>query len=163
MLPNDYRRRPPAKALLHHSYLWSNHKKIQFLKAVGDQIEVARFKQHMGSSFATRLSQTDLGRHLLNHPWDKEIPQLYTEMMTAWKNKKYVTTSAVELVRFFRNAYVHEEERSPQSKAFLMADDFFKKFPDLVLTVREAILCEKWHETNANRDRQTIIRALELE
>ena len=162
MLPNDYRRRPPAKALLHHSYLWSNHKKIQFLKAVGGQKEVARFKQHMGSSFATRLSQTDLGRRLLNHPWDKEIPQLYKNMTKACK-LKYVTTSAVQLVRFFRNAYAHEEERSPELKAFLMADGFFKKFPGLVLTVREAILCEKWHETNANGDRQTIIRALELE
>ena len=124
---------------------------------------MAQFTKHIGSSFATHLSRTDLGRRLLSHPWDNEISQLYTDMTNAWKFKKYVTTSALELVRFFRNAYAHEEERSPQSKAFLMADDLFKKFPDLVLTVWEAVQHENWHVTNANRDRQTIIRALELE
>ena len=163
MLSEDYSSRPPAEAILNHCYLWSNDKKIQFLKAVGSQKEVAQFTKHIGSSFAMHLSRTDLGRRLLSHPWDHKISQLYTDMTNAWKIKKYVTTSALELVRFFRNAYAHEEERSPQSKAFLMADDLFKKFPDLVLTVWEAVLHENWHLTNANRDRQTIVRALELE
>ena len=143
-----------------HCYFWSNHKKIQFLMAVADQKEVAQSGKHPD---ILKLSDTCLGRSLKDKPWHIEIDTLYQDMTATWKHKKYDPTSLVDLVRFFRNAYSHEEERSSASKAGLMSNIFFEKFPDLLLTVWIAVVREGWAKQDPNGDRQKIQRALSLE
>ena len=162
VLTKEIKDRPKVALIGGHCFFWSNQKKIQFLMAVGDQKELAQSRKHQGDSFILRLETTPLARRFINNPWSMQIPDLHHEMVSAWKPKNYDTTSLVDLVRFFRNAYAHEEERSSSRKADLMSNIFFEKFPDLLLTVWATVLQTGWNQPNPNRDRQRIKRALEL-
>ena len=162
VLTKEIKDRPKVALIGGHCFFWSNQKKIQFLMAVGDQKELAQSRKHQGDSFIFRLETTPLAHRLINSPWSMQIPDLHYEMVSAWKHKKYATTSLVDLVRFFRNAYSHEEERSSARKAGLMSNIFFEKFPDLLLTVWTTVLQTGWDQPNPNRDRQRIKRALEM-
>ena len=128
-------RRPPANSLPQHPFLWSDKKKIKFLMAVGDQVEAANPRKHPNSALENCLQLTDIGIEIGKHSWDLQIPDLYHEMTTAWKHKKYRTYTLIDLVRFIRNAYHHKEEHSPGFKVKLENNIFLKEFPTLFFDV----------------------------
>ena len=128
-------RRPPATYLNQHPYLWSDRKKIEFLKAVGDQPEAINPAEHPSSALELRLQNTSTGRIVRIRSWDLTIGMLYREMVTAWKFKKYRTDKVIDLVRFIRNAYAHKQERSFQTQQDLVENIFTWLYPSLVLDV----------------------------
>ena len=128
-------RRPSATYLNQHPYLWSDRKKIEFLKAVGDQPEAVNPAEHPSSALELRLQNTSTGRNVRTLPWDQKIGKLYKEMVTAWKRKKYRTDKVIDLVRFIRNAYAHKQERSFQTQQDLVENILTWLYPSLVLDV----------------------------
>ena len=81
LLTKDPLKRPPAAYLNQHPYLWSDRKKIEFLKAVGNQPEAINPAEHL--SLELRLQNTSTGRNVRILSWDQRIGTLYKEMITA--------------------------------------------------------------------------------
>ena len=135
LLPKHPSKRPPAKYLSQHPYLWSDRKKIEFLKAVGDQPEATNPAHYVNSPLELRLQKTPTGRNVDVHSWHHKIGTLYVEMTTSWKLKKYRTDKLIDLIRFIRNAYAHKQERSPQGQQDLLENIFIQVYPSLVLDV----------------------------
>ena len=138
--------RSSADEALRHPLFWSNHKKVAFLTAVGSQPEVVSPRH-----FAYPLSLVEqdlenaLGAQFFRNPWDGEIPQIYAEMTLSRKSRKYVISSAVDLLRFVRNTYAHVGELTEAIKASVLNDYvFFSKFPSLVIVVYKAVTSHRW-------------------
>ncbi|XP_046843495.1 uncharacterized protein LOC124437571 [Xenia sp. Carnegie-2017] len=128
-------RRTPAAYLNQHPFLWSDHKKMEFLRAVGDQPEAIKPGNFLLSEIEQCLQKTRTGKSFQLKPWSKEIPMLHQEIITAWKQKNYRTNNVIDLVRFIRNAYAHKQERSMWFQQVLDNSIFLRKFPRLVLDV----------------------------
>ncbi|CAB3999420.1 serine threonine- kinase endoribonuclease IRE1-like [Paramuricea clavata] len=133
LLNQDPSKRPPAKVLLHHPFLWSEKKKIEFLKAVGDQPEAAVPTNYRNYPLEQRLQTTSIGRN--GSAWNLRMNALFAEITTAWKQKKYRTNKVIDLLRFIRNAYVHKQERSLKLQEDLDNNIFLQLYPSLVLDV----------------------------
>ena len=128
-------KRPSAAYLNQHPFLWSDRKKIEFLKAVGDQPEAVNPAKKPNSELEQRLQATNTGGRVRLRTWDAVIPQIYQEMTEAWTQKKYRTDKLIDLIRFIRNAYAHKQERSVQFQRYLDENIFTRSFPSLVLDV----------------------------
>ena len=139
LLTKDPSKRPPAAYLNQHPFLWSNRKKIEFLKAVGDQPEAVNPTMNPNSQLEGRLQTTYTGQQIRISTWDHIIPQIYQETTRAWKQKKYRTDKLIDLIRFIRNAYAHKQERSPQFQQYLDNNIFTRMFPSLMLDVLSAV------------------------
>ena len=144
--------RPSAAEALQHPFFWSNKEKVDFLEVVGNQKEFAcpRSKRHHHSS-STQVEQ-DLEKRfsiIVKHKDWSSLPdmnKLYCEMK---RRRKYKTSSAVELVRFIRNTYVHYQDNTfptPKPIEQMLFDDFvfLKCFPDLVIEVYKAVTTHDW-------------------
>ena len=133
VLAQNPSRRPPVNYLDQHPFLWSESKKIEFLKAIGDQKEAAHPANFSNSPLEDCLQKTLTGQIAKTISWDKAIEKLFNEMMKAWKQKKYRTNSVIDLIRFVRNSYAHKQERSLEFQEELEKNMFLRKFPSLVL------------------------------
>ena len=144
--------RPSAAEALQHPFFWSNKEKVDFLEVVGNQKEFAcpRSKRHHHSS-STQVEQ-DLEKRfsiIVKHKDWSSLPdmnKLYCEMK---RRRKYKTSSAVELVRFIRNTYVHYQDNTfptPKPIEQMLFDDFvfLKCFPDLVIEVYKPVTTHDW-------------------
>ena len=147
--------RPSAAEALQHPFFWSNKEKVDFLEVVGNQKEFAcpRSKRHHHSS-STQVEQ-DLEKRfsiIVKHKDWSSLPdmnKLYCEMK---RRRKYKTSSAVELVRFIRNTYVHYQDNTfptPKPIEQMLFDDFvfLKCFPDLVIEVYKPVTTHDWDKT----------------
>ena len=158
LLKKDFTRRPPASYLKQHPYLWSDRKKIEFLKAVGDQPEAEKPAEYLNLDLEKRLQTTDTGQRVRFAPWDTSITELYEEMISAWKRKKYRTDKVIDLIRFIRNAYAHKQERSRYTKHQLDENIFFRVYPSLVLDVFSVV-----QQLGFDEKRSSICDALNLD
>ena len=144
--------RPSAAEALQHPFFWSNKEKVDFLEVVGNQKEFAcpRSKRHHHSSL-TQVEQ-DLEKRfsiIVKHKDWSSLPdmnKLYCEMK---RRRKYKSSSAVELVRFIRNTYVHYQDNTfptPKPIEQMLFDDFvfLKFFPDLVIEVYKPVTTHDW-------------------
>ena len=143
-------KRPPAAYLNQHPFLWSDRKKIEFVKAVGDQPEAAYPAKNPNSELERRLQATNTGGRVRLQTWDAVIPQMYQETITARPQKKYRTDKLIDLIRFIRNAYVHKDEKSVQFQRCLDENIFTCEFPSLVLHVFGVVQQLKFDESHSN-------------
>ena len=143
-------KRPPAAYLNQHPYLWSDKKKMEFLKAVGDQQEAAYPAKNPNSALELRLQATNTGQSVRFISWDLAIGKLYEEITKAWKSKKYRTDKVIDLIRFIRNAYAHKQERSHQTKQDLVDNIFIRVYPSLVLDVFGVVQGLGFEETRSS-------------
>lgn len=135
--------RPPASHLHQHPFLWSEKKKVEFLKAMGDQKEAARPTEFPNFPLQQSLRAAKLGNRLEYQGWDARIPVLYRHITTSWPQKRYRTNQVIDLVRFVRNAYAHKEEQPEVIKRRINENLFLKAFPSLVLEVYLALQNER--------------------
>ena len=159
LLAKDSSKRPPAKYLDQHPFLWSENKKVEFLKAVGDQREAVAPLNFPKSSLEPSLQNTSTGEKARVMSWDQTIEALYKEMTNAWKQKKYRTDKVIDLIRFIRNSYAHKQERSLQFQEDLDGNIFLRKFQSLVLDTFSVVQKLGLHE---DRKRGNISQALKL-
>ena len=132
LLHKDPSKRLSAKVLDKRPFLWSERKKIEFLKAVGDQREAANPTKYPNSPLEQYLQETDIGKNV--YVWNVVNPQmkaLFAEM----KQIKYRTDKVIDLLRFIRNAYAHQQERTPLAQGYLDSNVFLQTYPSLVLDV----------------------------
>ena len=157
LLRKNPSKRPPAAFLNQHPFLWSDRKKIEFLKAVGDQPEAANPTMNPNSELERRLQTTNIGQRIRFLTWDRLIVEIYHEMIRAWRQKKYRTDKVIDLIRFIRNAYAHKQERSLQFQQHLDDNIFTRKFPSLVLDVFDVV-----QQLENVEERSNICEALNL-
>ena len=154
LLKSNENDRPSAAKALEHPLFWSNKEKIDFLEVVGNQkeFECPRSKRHPSSS--TQVEQ-DLEKRfsiVVKHKdWNRstDMNKIYHEMK---RRRKYKTSSAVELVRFIRNTYVHYRDNTfgtPTPIEQMLFNDFvfLKCFPDLVIEVYKPVTTYGWDKT----------------
>ena len=139
LLTKDPSRRPPAPYLNQHPFLWSETKKIEFLKAIGDQPEAINPANFSHSPLVRLLQVTRTGQEARILSWDHAIESLFKETAMAWKQKKYRTDKVIDLLRFIRNAYAHKQERSLRFQQDLDDNIFLRKYPSLVLDVFDVV------------------------
>ena len=144
--------RPSAAEALQHPFFWSNKEKVDFLEVVGNQKEFAcpRSKRHHHSS-STQVEQ-DLEKRfsiIVKHKDWSSLPDMNKLHCEMKRRRKYKTSSAVELVRFIRNTYVHYQDNTfptPKPIEQMLFDDFvfLKCFPDLVIEVYKPVTTHDW-------------------
>ncbi|XP_067028429.1 uncharacterized protein [Acropora muricata] len=142
--------RPSASDALRHPYFWSDDKKVKFLKAVANQTEIATYNPRLHGPVIRIVHQIESSSSPLSD-WSAVFPTLYSEMTSSPGFRTYVTSSAVHLLRFIRNAYAHvsDSKRTKGFQAALLNDYiFFRELPKLLMTVHNAVKSEKW-ETRA--------------
>ena len=149
ILKEDPSRRPPVNKLIHHLFLWSESKKIEFLKAVGDQPEAEKPVVHRNSTLEQSLQKTQTGRNVSTVHWNVPIQSLYDEVTKAWKLKRYRTNELIDLIRFIRNAYAHRQDKSLRVREDLDKNIFLHKYPCLVLDVLDVVQ-KLGYETRSN-------------
>ena len=150
LLTKNPSKRPPAAYLNQHPFLWSDRKKIEFLKAVGDQSEAAYPAEIPNSLLEQRLQTTYTGKRVRITTWDRVIAEIYHEISRGWKQKKYRTDKLIDLIRFIRNAYAHKQERSAMVQQHLDNNIFTRVFPFLVLDVFDVVQQLKFDENRSN-------------
>ena len=159
LLNQDPSKRPPAKYLRQHPFLWSERKKIEFLKAVGEQPEVVQPSKYPTSALEQPLQATTTGKQLSlpnSVPWNRHFPELFEHMRKPNRKKRYRTTKVIDFLRFIRNAYSHREERSSQDQRKLDGNVFLRKYPSLVLDVFNVV-----QQLGYEQHRSSIRQALE--
>ena len=141
ILAKNPSQRVPAAFLQQHPFLWSVKKKIEFLKAIGDQPEAVNPSNCPNSILEKCLQKTNMGRRFAHSPWAQQgqLQELFIEMRSTWKQKKYRIDNVIDLLRFLRNSYSHKEERSLNFKQELDNNVFLKAFPSLVIEVYIAV------------------------
>ena len=168
MLESNLNERPTAGEAKDHPLFWSNKKKIDFLKAVGNQkeFECPRAKRKF-TRVTTKLPLTQVEIDLDNNfsaivkhrSWNSSehnsMPDIYKTMT---KGSRYDTSSAVELVRFIRNVYEHYREKTLNTTIGieqLLFEDFvfLKNFPDLVMEIYKAVTTHGWDKTRPDIER----------
>ncbi len=153
MLESKVQDRPTAKEALGHPLFWSNEKKVDFLKTVGDQVEIECPRSIRKKPF-TQVEE-DLDRSfdtiVKNKTWDSSYPymsRIHREMKNEG-GRSYNTKSIVELVRFIRNVYAHYRkntglmERGIEQQLFVNFL-FLNNFPNLVIEVYKAVTTHGW-------------------
>ena len=150
MLHSEKEKRPSAADSATHPLFWSNKKKMQFLWAVGNEPEVGvlRHLVHSPSLFEQELERELSSRFAST--WDNAILQIYHEMTSSKRSRKYVTHSAVDLVRFVRNTWSHPDQLSP-AMCKSVKEDFalLKKFPTLLMDVYQSVIKHNWNRRQA--------------
>jgi serine/threonine-protein kinase/endoribonuclease IRE1 len=142
-----------------HPFLWSESKKIEFLKAVGDQPEAERRANHPNSALEQRLQMTQTGQSVSFAYWNVVLKDVYDEMIKTWKSKKYRTNKLIDLIRFIRNTYNHKHDKSLQLQQDLDKNIFLHKYPYIVLDVLSVVQELGFHE---DESRSNIRQALSL-
>ncbi|XP_028392741.1 uncharacterized protein LOC114517269 [Dendronephthya gigantea] len=133
LLSKDPAQRPPATCLNEHPFLWCEKKKIEFLKAIGDQLEAVNPGKYPNSQLEKSLQNTPTGMEVQMISWDQPILSLFAEMKKAWKRKPYRTDKVIDLIRFIRNSYAHKQERSLMFQQDVDNNIFLRKYQTLVL------------------------------
>jgi hypothetical protein len=127
--------RPQAEVLHQRPFLWSERKKIDFLKAVGDQPEAASPTKYPNSRLERNLQMTKTGQNIQRSPWNSHVSDLLAEMTAAHEMKRYRFDKVIDLLRFIRNAYAHKQERQSHLQDELDKNIFLQIYPSLVLDV----------------------------
>ena len=162
MLQNEQTHRPDAAQILSHPLFWSKTKMSRFIESVGNQPEIQK-PRHIVISLSPvewQLEKT-LGNEFDTSPWDSSIYEDYIEMTCGVRGRRYDTCSAVELLRFMRNAYAHVSDaaRSSRFKKRLLEEFVhFSVFPSMLMDVYNAVTAHGWDE-----EREEIRRVLEIE
>lgn len=149
LLPKP-KRRPSASSLQNFPFFWDNRKKVEFLVNVGNQREFEEPRPNL----LRPLSVVEQTLEILyveclegaSNDWETAIQCVYDEVTGMYVYRNYKTTSAVELVRFIRNCYIHSHDLSPEVKDLLWEDFvFLNSFPFLVTVVYRAVkACGSW-------------------
>ena len=132
--------RPSAKKLKLFPFLWSERKKVEFLKAVGDQPEAAKPNNNRDSRLEKSLQMTRISQNI--PPWNIvncHIEALFAELTAAYGKKKYRCEKVIDLLRFIRNAYAHNEVRLLKLRDKLHENVFLFSYPSLVVDVLDVV------------------------
>ena len=154
MLESNENDRPSAAKALEHPLFWSNKEKVDFLEVVGNQkeFECPRSKRHPSSLTQVEQDLEKCFSIIVKHKdWSSstDMNKIYHEMK---RRRKYRTSSAVELVRFIRNTYVHYRDNTfgtPTPIEQMLFNDFvfLKCFADLVIEVYKPVTTYGWDKT----------------
>ena len=162
MLESNKYERPTAEVAANHPLFWLNEKKVNFLKAVGNQkkFECPRVKRDPPLTNVETDMEKGFGTTVTHGSWNSSkhnrMPEIY-KTMTKGKGRRsgYDTSSAVELVRFIRNVYEHYKEKTVNTTIGieqLLFEDFvfLKNFPALVMESYKAVTTHGWDKTRAD-------------
>ena len=147
----ESKKRPAASSLQHFPFFWDDRRKIEFLTLVGNQLEFEEPRRKV----SRQLSDVEKNlerfyskkRAWVTNGWDTVVKEIYDDVTSRYSRRSYDTKSAVELVRFIRNSYIHVYNLSSQSNKDLLLEAFvfLKRFPFLVTETYKAVKAsEKW-------------------
>ena len=118
MLESKEKDRPSAEEALKHPVSSSMGKKVDFLEAVGNQkeFECPRSKIGLHLTQGERDLEKNFGIIVKHGSWSSSsygsTHGIYIKMIKGKGRKNYATSSAVELVRFARNVYKHNRDKT---------------------------------------------------
>ena len=150
MLFKKPKRRPAASSLQKFPFFWDDRKKVEFLVMVGNQKEFEEPRSKLSRPLTPVESnlETDFAKGAGIVDWEGEIQEMHDAVTSAYPRRKYNSGSAVELVRFIRNTYIHSYDL-PREVTDLLWKEFIvlDRFPFLVTLVYEAVrACNSWTE-----------------
>ncbi|XP_028518576.1 uncharacterized protein LOC110251065 isoform X2 [Exaiptasia diaphana] len=153
MLQQDESDRPSAADSLSHPLFWSNEKKMEFLRAVGNQDAIACRRPACGPLNAFESDLESAQPRIINHgDWNNvrytHTSDIYTNMQSdPHARRNCDTRSVVELVRFIRNALGHVSEagRPTLMQKQILDGVFMEEFPNLLMEVYKAVNKHGWN------------------
>ena len=158
LLKNNKDHRPSMEEARQHPFFWSTKKKCNFLKVAGNCSEIKlprhrnkKFMKFVKAKGAVQLSGVEqdielvYGVQFLTNPWHEVVPEIYDDLTNSENSREYRTDSAVELIRFVRNAYEHADELTSSNMTSVKKDHvLLKKFPTLVVVIYRTMKKYEW-------------------
>jgi len=153
ILSPESKERPAASSLQHFPFFWDDRKKVEFLKLMGNQLEFQEPRPVLTRPLSNVEKKLEKfyrkKRTWKTDGWDIVIKDIYDDVTSGYRGRKYSTKSAVELVRFIRNAYAHVYSLSSERNKELLLESFvfLERFPFLVTeTYKAAKESEEWRK-----------------
>ncbi|XP_029932516.1 uncharacterized protein LOC115376849 isoform X3 [Myripristis murdjan] len=132
MINAEPKKRPSVEECLAHPFFWSNERRIDYLKKIGNEEEIRMYKQ------ACQKLLDDLDQHGGDRfsEWRKKLPSELLEKVEG--KKRTYTDDILGLLRFIRNLHEHYAEDAASI-------DLMSVFPDLVGCVYSFAKIHGWN------------------
>jgi serine/threonine-protein kinase/endoribonuclease IRE1 len=146
MLDANPKKRPTASEVLAHPFFWSSKKRLAFLCDVSDQFEA---EPREPPSAALQLLE-DQARGVIYKDFTQVLGDMWIEELR--KQRKYVGTSLLHLLRAIRNKKNHYQDLSDKLQKHVgsLPEGYLhywtSKFPNLLITCWNVIYEGNWDE-----------------
>ncbi|XP_033840026.1 probable serine/threonine-protein kinase ireA isoform X1 [Periophthalmus magnuspinnatus] len=133
MINEEPRNRPNVEECLSHPFFWNNHKRVEYLKKVGNRDEIAKCWTAK-NEFISAVEEFVVEGSL--NDWKTK----FSEELVQKKDKrgKAYPENALGLLRFIRNLYEHDPRDAAQV-------DVLTLFPDLFGSIYKFAKKQEWN------------------
>ncbi|CAB1351716.1 unnamed protein product [Coregonus sp. 'balchen'] len=118
MITEDPEKRPTVEETLDHPLFWKPHRRVEYLRTVGNEEEVGKYRD-ADPELLEDLKQRAMAKTFCQ--WRSKLP---SDLMKKMDGKKPYPENMLGLLRFIRNLHEHYAED-------LESVDLMKMFPDL--------------------------------
>ncbi|XP_034532022.1 serine/threonine-protein kinase/endoribonuclease IRE1b-like isoform X2 [Notolabrus celidotus] len=147
MINEELRKRPRVEECLSHPFFWSPEKRLEYLKQIGNQDEVAKFKD-ADPELISSMERCAEDRSFKE--WKNQFPLELVQKLDG--KKKTYSDNILGLLRFMRNLLVHYPKEADEVKLKSM-------FPALFGCV---YTCAKSREWNSRPDLKGLFKREEF-
>ncbi|XP_055085059.1 serine/threonine-protein kinase/endoribonuclease IRE1-like isoform X3 [Periophthalmus magnuspinnatus] len=120
MINEKPRDRPNVEECLSHPFFWNNHKRVEYLKEVGNRDEIANCR-NAEEEFISAVEEFVVEGSL--NDWKTKFSEELVQKMD--KRGKAYPGNTLGLLRFIRNLYVHYREDAAQVDMSMLFPDLF--------------------------------------
>ncbi|XP_078147739.1 serine/threonine-protein kinase/endoribonuclease IRE1-like isoform X2 [Centroberyx gerrardi] len=119
MINGEPKKRPTVEECLAHPFFWPNERKVEYLRKIGNQTEVAKYEE------ADQTLICELDQNGFFSQWKNKLPPELVQKMDGKKMKKKYPDNTLGLLRFIRNLLEHYAEDAANIDLMLVFPDLF--------------------------------------
>lgn len=120
MISDEPEKRPNVEDCLNHPFFWSKHKRVEYLKDIGNHKEIAKCRDAK-DELLSAVEEYVVEGSLQN--WKTKFPEALVQKMDSFGLPYPENT--VGLLRFIRNLYSHYPEEATQVDLMMLFPDLF--------------------------------------
>ncbi|XP_078147737.1 uncharacterized protein LOC139919985 isoform X2 [Centroberyx gerrardi] len=120
MINGEPKKRPTVEECLAHPFFWSNERRVEYLRKIGNQAEVAKYEE------ADQTLICELDQNGFFSQWKNKLPPELVQKMDGKKTKKSYPDNTLGLLRFIRNLHEHYAEDAANIDLMLVFPDLFR-------------------------------------
>ncbi|XP_071397279.1 uncharacterized protein [Centroberyx affinis] len=119
MINGEPKERPTVEKCLAHPFFWPNERKVEYLRKIGNQTEVAKYEE------ADQTLICELDQNGFFSQWKNKLPPELVQKMDGKKKNKSYPDNTLGLLRFIRNLLEHYAEDAANIDLMLVFPDLF--------------------------------------
>ncbi|KAL7375636.1 hypothetical protein ABVT39_021171 [Epinephelus coioides] len=122
MINKEPKSRPKVEECLSHPFFWTNDRKLQYLRTLGNKKEVKMY-ENADQELISSLEECAEDRSF--QQWRDKFPQLLVQKMDGKKRGNPYPENTLGLLRCIRNLHEHYEEDAAQVDVMKILPDLF--------------------------------------